>query len=33
MDFIAIDLDKYDVWETFRQPVPIKAQMYQKDIK
>jgi len=30
MDFIAIDLDKYDVWDAFRQPVPIKEQMYLK---
>jgi len=30
VDFIAIDLDKYDVWEAFRQPVPIRAQMYVK---
>ena len=28
MDFIAIDLDKYDVWEAFRQPVPIREQSY-----
>lgn len=30
MDFIAIDLDKHDVWEAFRQPVPVKEQMYVK---
>lgn len=30
MDFIAIDLDKYDVWQAFIQPVPVKAQMYIK---
>ena len=30
MDFIAIDLDKYDVWDVFMRPAPVKAQMYVK---
>jgi hypothetical protein len=30
VDFIAIDLDKYDVWQAFIQPMPVRAQMYVK---
>lgn len=28
MDFIAIEFDKYDVWDAFIQPVPVKEEMY-----
>ena len=30
MDFIAMDLDRYDVWEAFIQPVPVQTAIYVK---
>ena len=30
MDFIAIDLDQHDIWDAFRQPMPVREQIYLK---
>lgn len=31
VDFIAIEFDKYDVWDAFIQPVPVREEMYFKN--